>query len=141
MSNRGRGRPKGTGRWTDFGDAQVWARIEIRRREGSDVLVAANALAANGFWQVRIDDDKHGSGEKTKKIWTSNPRRDDKDPRIALAREAGARDGDTRRQDTGEVLRQRYYIANRRRANDSEFRERCDWWLEVLTHGGDLLDE
>jgi hypothetical protein len=37
--------------------------------------------------------------------------------------------GADQRDDVGEVLRQRYYAANRRRKNDAAFASDCDFWL------------
>ena len=120
---RGR-KPGSSHRWTDFSDARLWATLEhIMRRDNLQLRPACRRLAYSGYFQVRAG-----------KVWiTRKPT--DADTNAEAIREfmKNCKVGDQRKQDIDpvEVFRARYYIVDRRRQEDPEFRSDCDFWLRV----------
>lgn len=113
-----RGRPKGSGRWSDDADARVWARMTVimERDSRHTVSSAADKLADEGFFQVR--GGRYYSSTLKVPVWIFGW--------IGRLRWAGKR-----MEDTGEVLRRRYHAAERKRDDDPAFREWSDERLEV----------
>jgi hypothetical protein len=110
-----RGRPP---RWDDHGDVRVWARVRfLDEREGLGVRGAAKRLEALGLFTVR-------DGQ----LWLSKPATGspyeylEQLERLELV-------GADQRENVAEVIRQRFYKAERRRKTDAAFASDCDFWL------------
>jgi len=110
-------------RWDDRGDARVWARIRfLREHDGLNVRAAARRLENRG-WFTFVADLTSRDG---KRLWLSKPA-----AAGSLFEEVAETvpAGTEQREGVAEVLRQRYYAANRRRKTDAAFAKKCDRWL------------
>lgn len=93
------------------------------RRDNLQLRPAARRLAYSGYFQVRAG-----------KVWiTRKPNDADKNAEAVRMFTAKCEPGDKRQDDAVEVFRARYYIVDRRRQEDPEFRSDCDFWLRVNT--------
>lgn len=119
------GRPKGSGKtWTDFMDASVWARMKfIMERDGhSDVKRAAGTLVNAGHSMAFAGP---------RKLWLSREPKPEELARnkpLTYASE-NYQAADKRNENPAEVLRTRFYAAEKHRKADAAFREDCRFWL------------
>ncbi len=117
-------RPKGSKVWDEFSDRSVWVAVKsVMQLEKCKISDACRKVAYRGF-SINKNNGKNIIS------WSGNHDHQDpiRDKHFNLKRAYWIHQNNNH---PVETIRQRFYVAERLRRVNKEFKDECDFWLKV----------